>query len=130
MCHGAPDTSPAPSRTPPAARFQYRDCARWPPQARSTADPLEVKLDDELRGAVARRSNRHGVGPLMDPIVPPQIVSRRETPEYSSAPRTVRPSVENPSDGKAPELLPGSDGHIDETPPPPAPHIDGDTQPL
>ena len=28
MCHGAPDTSPAPSRTPPAARFQYRDCAR------------------------------------------------------------------------------------------------------
>ena len=28
MCHGAPDTSPAPSRGPPAAMFQNRDWAR------------------------------------------------------------------------------------------------------
>jgi hypothetical protein len=27
MCHGDPDTSPAPSRGPPPARSQYRDWA-------------------------------------------------------------------------------------------------------
>src|SRR3990172_8515900 len=33
MCHGAPDTSPAPSRSPPFALSQYADWARWPPPA-------------------------------------------------------------------------------------------------
>ena len=42
MCHGAPDTWPAPSRSPPAARFQKADWARWPPQAMRTALPVLV----------------------------------------------------------------------------------------
>ena len=80
MCQGAPDTSPAPSRGPPAAMFQYRDWARWPPQARSTAALVELNLT--TNSAVLLPDVEPAcVGPLMDVIVPPQIVSRRDTPE-------------------------------------------------
>ena len=49
-------------------------------------------------------------GPLIEPIVPPQIVKCRETPEYFSAFRTVRPSALNGSDGNAAELDDGMPG--------------------
>ena len=70
------------------------------------------------------------VGPLIDVIVPPQIVRRRETPEYASALRTERPSAAKGSDGNAAELDAGIPGHMDETPPPLPLHIGGFTQPL
>ncbi len=62
-------------------------------------------------------------GALMLVMVPPQMVRRRGAPEYASAPFTDRPLVVKPSDGKA--LLDGlgRDGHMDDTPPPPAPQI-------
>src|SRR6266545_5724743 len=44
ICHGAPDTRDAPSRAPPAAVSQYLDWARWPPQARRTAGPVETNV--------------------------------------------------------------------------------------
>jgi hypothetical protein len=80
MCHGAPDTSPAPSRGPPPAMFQYRDWARWPPQARSTADLVDVKWTTNS-AVLLPDVDPACFGPLMELIVPPQIVSRRDTPE-------------------------------------------------
>jgi hypothetical protein len=80
MCNGAPETSPAPSRSPPAARSQNADCARWPPQASRTAEPVDVNRT--VMSAVLLPST----GPLWtgaptEVIVPPQIVSRRGAPE-------------------------------------------------
>jgi hypothetical protein len=129
MCHGAPETSPAPSRTPPAARFQNLDWARWPPQARTTADPVDANLTTNS-AVLFPPVEPAWTGPLIDAIVPPQIVNCRETPEYHSAPATDNPSVANPSDGNVAELAGGIDGHIDETPPPPDPQMGGETQPL
>jgi hypothetical protein len=62
--------------------------------------------------------------------VPPQMVSRRPTPEYASAPATVNPSVLNLSDGNGYELGVGSFGHIEEIAPPDGAHRGGATQPL
>ena len=70
------------------------------------------------------------MGPLIELIVPPQMVRRRETPEYVSALRTVRPSALKGSDGKAFELDDGKPGHIDEMPPPLPLQTGGLTQPL
>ena len=80
MCHGAPDTSPAPSRAPPVDMFQYRDWARCPPQARSTEDPVESKRTTNS-AVLLPDVEPAWTGPVMELIVPPQIVSRRDTPE-------------------------------------------------
>jgi hypothetical protein len=80
MCQGAPDTSPAPSRVPPFAMFQNRDWARWPPHARSTADPVEANLTTNS-AVLLPDVDPAWTGPLMELIEPPQMVSRRETPE-------------------------------------------------
>ncbi len=57
-------------------------------------------------------------GPLMDAIVPPQIVSRRGAPEYCSAPLTDSPLALYLSDGNAALDEDGSPGHMDEIAPP------------
>src|SRR5215211_264265 len=98
MCHGAPDTSPAPSRAPPMERSQNADWARWPPQASSTACP--VALNRTMKSAVLLPSGDPlWVGPLIAVIVPPQIVSRRGAAEYASAPLTGMPLARYGSDG-------------------------------
>ena len=69
-------------------------------------------------------------GPLIELMVPPQIVRRRSTPEYPSASRDGQTvGLEPDRTGTQPSSTPGIDGHIDETPPPLAPQIGGDTQP-
>src|SRR5437667_381394 len=59
-------------------------------------------------------------------IVPPQIVNRRDIPDQTSAPVTLRPFATYGSAGKAWELEPGRPGHIDDRPPPPVPHNGGE----
>ena len=44
MCHGAPGHLAGAVADAAGGQVPVRDCARWPPHARSTADPLEVKL--------------------------------------------------------------------------------------
>src|SRR5439155_17357361 len=80
MCQGAPETSPAPSAGPPAARFQYEDWAMWPPQARSTADPFVWKRT-RTSAALLPEAEPEWTGFEIERIVPPQIVSRRMAPE-------------------------------------------------
>ncbi len=60
MCHGAPETWPAPSTGPSAATSQYFDMARCPPQANRTAVPLDVNLT--VNSAVAVAVDRTAVG--------------------------------------------------------------------
>lgn len=118
MCHGAPETSPAPSRVPPAATSQYLDWARWPPQARSTADPVDVN-ETVTSALLLPAVEPECLGTETDWIVPPQIVSRRGMPEKTSATLTESPLVENGSGGIAKLVGAGRLGHIDEIPPPP-----------
>jgi hypothetical protein len=108
----------APSAAPPAATSQYGDCARWPPHANSAAEPVVVKVTTKSP-ALLPPVEPLCVGPVIESIVPPNIVRLRLTPANASAPATVRPSVENASEGNADTLGAGRDGHIDETPPPP-----------
>src|SRR4029079_1741021 len=80
ICHGAPDTSEAPSRAPPPAVSQYRDWARWPPHARRTADPVERKRT-RMSAVLLPLTLPAWAGRLIDVMVPPQIVRRRGEPE-------------------------------------------------
>ena len=57
-------------------------------------------------------------GPLMEVMVPPQIVSRRGAPEYASAPWTDSPLALEPSDGKPKLDGAARPGHIEEIAPP------------
>ena len=64
-------------------------------------------------------------GPVMFVFVPPYIVRLRDNPLAASAPETIRllaPGTANGSDGNAKVLGAGSDGHSDETAPPPLAH--------
>src|SRR5689334_14897256 len=117
ICHGAPETSDAPSRAPPAAVSQYLDWARWPPHARRTADPVERKRT-RISAVLLPLTFPACAGRLIDVIVPPQIVRRRGAPEYFSAPETDRPFALNVSDGMAALDEAGRLGHIDEIAPP------------
>ncbi len=42
MCHGAPETWAAPSRSD--GPFQYSETARWPPHRNRTASPVDTNV--------------------------------------------------------------------------------------
>src|SRR5262249_7323525 len=79
MCHGAPDTWLAPSRTPPARAFQYDDWARWPPQASSTALPVDLN-ETRIATLLLPDAEPEWTGWLIEVIEPPHSVSRRCMP--------------------------------------------------
>jgi hypothetical protein len=80
MCHGAPDTIAAPSEAPPFERSQYADWARWPPHARSTAGRAALNVTTKS-AELLPSGDLAWVGPLIEVIVPPQMVSRRGAAE-------------------------------------------------
>ena len=53
MCHGAPDTSPAPSRTPPAGEVPVGGLREVATPRQEHGRPARGEVDGELRGAVA-----------------------------------------------------------------------------
>src|SRR5215204_6528485 len=84
MCQGAPLISPAPSGSLPS--LQKLDCARWPPHASRTADPVALKVTTMSADTLPSVSPLY-VGAEMLVIVPPYIVRKRfpATPNSAAA---------------------------------------------
>src|SRR5436190_99076 len=84
MCHGAPEIIAAPLGSL-AVVFQYADCARWPPHAKSAALPDVVNVTT-TSPVLLPPTGPLCVGPAMLSIVPPYIVRSRPTPLKACAP--------------------------------------------
>ena len=86
--------------------------------------PGRSEADDEVGRAVAVQPSRVWPGPLIEVIVPPQMVSRRGAPEYISAPLDRQAVGSNESDGNVHDSMASAgSGTSTRSPPPPGPQI-------